>query len=147
MREAGTILKVVGQRVEIDVDQKRPEACATCRACEVLGKSGKLVLRITAEGSYRVGQKVTVETPDVSPWVGIILVLGLPVVMLVAGTLIGGTWPVWINLVHLDAELAGALLGVIAGGLAFMVARRIERRYACRIQIHPLTQDYGELSS
>ncbi len=138
MREAGTVKKVLGDELQIRIDEQRPEVCAKCRACEVLGKGGNLVLRVKSEGSYRAGQRVTVDVPDVSPWHGIVWVLGLPIAMLVAGMLLGANWPWWQNLVHLDAELAGTLLGVIVGSGTFMIARMVERHYACRITVQPL---------
>lgn len=138
MRETGIIVKIHEGQLHVHVDQVRPEACAKCRGCEIMGKTGQLILRASSSGNYHTGQKVIVETPEVSPWIGIIYVFGLPVTALVAGLLVGSNWPAWINLVHLEAELAGAALGAFAALATFIIARGVERHYACHVKVHPL---------
>ena len=93
MHEMGTVIRMVGRKVDIRVDQQTPEACAKCRACQAFGEGGQLVLRVTTEENYQSGQRVAIEVPEISPWVGIVWVLGLPVVMLVIGLLVGANWP------------------------------------------------------
>jgi positive regulator of sigma E activity len=151
MRETGTIINVQDGRLEIRIDQPRPAVCGKCRACEVLGKGGDLVLRTSldrvqpepgsdAAAALEAGRRVLVEVPQVSPWTGIVWLLGMPITMFVAGLLAGANWPAWSNLLRLDGQLAGAVLGVLAGVATFAMARLIEKRHAGRVTIHPLAE-------
>jgi len=135
MLETGIVHKVNGRRMEVRMAPARPEACATCRACEILGGGKETRLRVPAVAGLAVGDQVAVEIPEASLWLSIVLVLGLPVVAGVAGLQIGMRWSWWTELLGVDPELCGALLGIICGVAAFQVARLVDRRYTQQIKV------------
>jgi len=135
MRETGTVIQVAGRRMRVRMDAARPEVCKVCRACEAFGQGKETVLRVPRVEGLDVGDRVAVEVPEGGPWLSIVLVLGLPVALLVGGLLLGSRWSWWVNLLGLDADLSGALLGLPLGVAAFLVARTVDRRYARRIVV------------
>ena len=92
-------------------------------------------LRLPATEGLAVGDQVAVEIPQASPWLSIVLVLGLPIVAGVAGLQLGVRWAWWTELLGLDEELCGAILGLICGIVAFQIARLVDRRYTGRIKV------------
>lgn len=135
MRETGTVKSVTATGMDVRMDAARPEACGTCRACEVFGEGKEMILRLPAGEGIAPGDRVVVDMPRVSPWTGIVLVLGLPVVLLVGGLLFGSRWPWWVNLLGIDADLAGAALGVPLGAGAFLLARWVDRRHQRHVTV------------
>ena len=143
MRESGVVKKLDGRRMEVRMDTVRPELCAKCRACDLLGGGKEMVLRVSAVEGLQVGDRVSVEVPQASPWLGIVLVLGLPVALMVGGLVLGSRWTGWVELLGLDADVCGALLGVPLGVAAFLVARAVDRRYAGRVAVERMAPGAG----
>lgn len=129
MRETGVVKTISGQRMDVRVEAARPEMCARCRACEVLGQGKEALLRVPAAPGVAVGDTVAVEFPETSPWIGIVFVLALPITLMVAGLILGGRWTWWVELLGGDADFSGIVLGLPLGALAFLVAHLIDRRY------------------
>ena len=78
MLETGTVTKISNGSMDVLMGAERPEMCARCRACEVLGKGQGSMLHVPAPPNVAVGDVVTVALPEPSPWTGIVLVLALP---------------------------------------------------------------------
>jgi positive regulator of sigma E activity len=135
MRETGTVKSIRGRRMQVRLEQARPEVCRECRACEVLGEGREMVMHAPAVEGLAVGDRVTVELPETNPWVGIVLVLGLPVTLVALGLVLGSRWAWWVDLLHVDADLAGAALGVALGGAALAGASLVDRRYFRRVRV------------
>ena len=145
MQKTGEVTRIDGGRMAVRFRPARPEACRSCRACEALGGAGgEMVLRVSAVEGVRVGDRVTVTVPEASPWVGIVLVLGLPTALMIAGLVLGSRWAWWVDLLGLDGDLAGAALGVPLGVAAFVLARAVDRRYVRRIVVR--RAEPGDLS-
>ena len=135
MQETGTVHKINGQWMEVRMDVARPEACAKCKACEILGGGKEMRLRVPAVEGLAVDDQVAVLVPQASPWLSMVLVLGLPIVAGVAGLQFGIRWSWWTELLGVDPELCGALLGIICGVAVFQIARLVDRRYTKRIRV------------
>lgn len=135
MRETGVVTTMSGTTMGVRMEAARPEMCARCRACEVFGEGRESVLRVSVVSGVDVGDTVAVEFPEASPWTGIIFVLALPIVLLVAGIILGGRWAWWVDLLGGDADFAGLVLGVPPAGLAFLAAHLIDRRYKRQITV------------
>ena len=135
MKEVGVVEGIGDRSMRIHLAAARPEMCRRCRACEILGEGKEMILRVPAAGGLAVGDRVAVEVPEVSPWTGIVLVLGLPVTLMVAGLVIGSRWDAWASWIGLEPDLSGAVLGIALGVLAFLAARAVDRRYLRRIRI------------
>jgi len=129
MRETGVVRRIDGGRMDVAMDDVRPEVCAKCRACEVFGQGKETVLRVPAVAGLAAGDRVTVEVPEASPWTGIVFVLGLPIALLAVGLVIGSRWAWWVDLLGGDADLAGMALGLPLAVAALLAARRIDRRH------------------
>jgi len=141
MQELATVTRVGPKAVELRMDAAQPEICKTCGACETLGNGKEMILRVPGVEGVDVGDRVAVEVPEGGPWLSIVLVLGLPAALLVGGLLLGSRWPWWVNLLGLDADLSGALLGLPLGVAALLVARTVDRRYGRRIAVTRIEHD------
>ncbi len=136
MRETGTIQSVDPPRMMIRLQAHRPEMCARCRACEVFAADDKsMLLRAAAVEGLVPGDRVAVDVPEPSPWAGIVLLLALPLALMVGGLVLGSQWTAYTRLLPFDPEFSGAILGVALAGIAFLFARRIDRRYHDRITV------------
>jgi positive regulator of sigma E activity len=135
MHETGTVKRIADGQMDVVMADVRPEVCATCRACEVFGQGKETVLRVAAVDGVAVGDTVTVDVPEVSPWSGIIFVLGLPIALLAGGVVVGSQWPWWVHLLGIQKELAGATLGLPLAVLAFLLARLVEKRHVRNVRV------------
>ena len=135
MEEQGVVEKTDGRRMAIRLQAARPEMCRRCRACEILGEGKGMVLTVPAVAGLKPGDPVVVETPEPSPWTGMLLVFALPIAGLVGGLALGSRWAWWVNLLGLDPDLCGVVLGVPLVALAILLARLVDRGYRRRIRV------------
>lgn len=136
MQESGSVIEVAGGRAAIQIRRQRNEQCSGCAACRTEGGRG-LVLRVEAD-DLKVGDRVTVEVPLVSPWRALLLVFGLPLAALMTGIAVGSQWT-WLQAhLGLKAEATGLALGVALGLVAFGGAWLEDRRFAQRHRPHLL---------
>ncbi len=139
MQETGDVIQVRANRAAVQIRGQRTERCAGCTACRALGEHG-LVLWIETP-DLRVGDRVTVDVPLVSPWRALLLVFGVPLAAVVAGIVAGSEWA-WLQAaLGLGADSAGLALGALGGLAAFAAAwladRRFSRRHRPRVlEIH-----------
>lgn len=135
MRETGIVIAISGGAMTVRMNAARPEMCSKCRACEVLGEGKGSVLRVPTLPGIVEGEAVTVEFPETSPWIGIVLVLVLPTSLLVGGVILGSRWTAWVELLGGDADAAGMFLGVPLAVLALLAAHLVDRRYRRHIRV------------
>lgn len=100
----------------------RPEACATCRACN-FGQKQELLLELP-KGRYRLGQEVELTLPDGNVGKASLLAYGLPLAALGLGLYLGGL--VGAQAGNLELFQAGGALLFLALGL--LAIRRLEPR-------------------
>ena len=83
------------------------------------------------------GDQVTVEVLMPSPWRGILLIFGVPLVALMIGLVVGSQWTPFQEWTGLGPEGAGLAAGGALGALAFALAwveeRRFEKRHRPRV--------------
>jgi positive regulator of sigma E activity len=135
MEEQGVVEKTDGRQMTIRLQAARPEMCRRCRACEILGEGQGMVLTVPAIVGLKPGDPVVVEIPEASPWTGMLLVFALPIAGLVGGLALGSRWAWWVNLLGLEPDLCGVVLGVPLAALAILFARLVDRRYRRRIRV------------
>jgi len=141
MKETGTVVVIGRTKMDVRMDAARPEMCNQCRACEALGGGKEMRLRVPLTDGVGVGDRVAVELPHASPWLSMVLVFALPVASGVAGLQLGMRWPWWTDLLGLDPELCGAILGLACGIVAFQAARMVDQRYFRHIRVERLEGD------
>jgi positive regulator of sigma E activity len=144
MRETGVVKKIVGRVMDVAMEHVKPEQCEQCGACEMFASGKEALLRVPRVEGVGVGDRVEVEVPEASPWLGIVLVLGLPVTLMAVGLVVGSRWTWWVDLLGIPADLAGAALGLSLGVLAFLAARQVDRRYFHRIIVRRVERDRVE---
>lgn len=137
MKETGTVARIDARTMDIRMEAAEPLMCEGCRACTIFTGDGgrEATLRTRRVEGLAVGDRVTVDASRVSPWLGIVLVFGLPIALLAAGLLVGSRSEWWLQRVGLEPDLAGVALGVPLGLLALAVARIVDRRYLGHVAI------------
>ncbi|MBN2583354.1 MAG: SoxR reducing system RseC family protein [Planctomycetes bacterium] len=141
MKETGVVLSIGRKKMDVRMDAARPEICKQCHACESLGGGKEMRLHVPRVEGIEVGDQVAVEVPRANPWLSIVLVLGLPIAAGVAGLQLGMRWAWWTDLLGIDPELCGAILGLICGIAVFQAARIVDHRYFRRIKVVRLGSD------
>ncbi len=124
MRQPGEITRVTGNMLEITFC--RPEACATCNACE--GGKREHVLWVQGEG--QVGDIAVVEMPDTMVTKASAVAYGMPLLCLLAGLLAG-------SLMTGGRDLGagiGAAVGLAAG---MILLKATEKRRSGRSEWKP----------
>ena len=111
----------------IDVRMQAPAACEGCGICTT-GTSGETIMRDVRDTlGALVGDTVEVDIPDSVKGRAVVAVFLVPVVALLAGYLAGFLLGSWL---HLDRDLVGLILALVAGSVAFLGVRRAEYRIA-----------------
>ena len=117
MRQPGEITQVKNGMMQVTFC--RPEACAACNACE----GGKKEHSIWVRGDGRVGEIAIVDMPEKMVAKASFLAYGMPLVMLLAGLILG-------NVLAGGKDLGtalGALIGLAAGMLILKVTEKNRR--------------------
>ena len=114
MRQPGEITRA--QNGMLQITFCRPEACAACNACE--GGKREHILWVRGEG--RVGDIAVVEMPDRAVTKASALAYGVPLVLLLAGLILG----------HLisGGSNAGTAAGAAAGLLCGMLTLKLTEK-------------------
>lgn len=124
MRQPGEVTAVKNGMMEVTFC--RPEACASCKACE----GGKREHKILVRGDGKVGDIAVVEMPDRIVVRASLIAYGIPLIGLLGGMILG-------NALSGGKEFmapAGAALGLAAGLAALKIT---EKRRAGRDEWSP----------
>jgi positive regulator of sigma E activity len=130
MFERGIVRSVEGDRMEVLVAPRAPEACGSCGPCTETEEGWVLEVR-TFPGAAP-GTRVELEVPEESALGPAVVVFLLPVLAIVIGAALGQQIPEWGNWKSLP-PLVGGLIGVIALLLPVLLVirlydRRVRRR-------------------
>jgi positive regulator of sigma E activity len=134
MRENGVVIKVTDRRADVAIEHARATGVHACGGCTICKPRGghRFVLSVPP-GKLSENDRVTVEIPVPSPWRGIILVFGLPVLALMVGLAVGTYWTGlhdWLGFgTEGTALVTGVVFALAAFGLAFLEDRRFRRKH------------------
>ena len=125
---------VVRENGKLMAEVVRTEACQTCRAC-AFGKNERVLVPVDAE-RYAPGDRVEIELKGGSVAKASLAAYGVPVVLLVAGLLLGGalSLPEWTQ----------AVSGILGCALGFFAVRLYDRRIARTGKYAPVIRPAGE---
>lgn len=122
MREQGRVV-TVGEGA-VDVVMEISEACGGCRLCATSG-GGETVMRGVRDSlGARVGDTVEVSIPDEVRTRAALAVFLVPVACLLLGYLAGFLLG---PRLHVDADTAGVIVGVVGAVIAILGVRGAER--------------------
>ncbi|MDP6380831.1 MAG: SoxR reducing system RseC family protein, partial [Phycisphaerae bacterium] len=127
MQEQGKIIRIEDGTAYVQICAKPRQVCQKCHACRFTG-DGNFVLTVPSEKGLGAGQTVLVDVPESTPLRSAGVVLGLPLVVLMAGIVVGSSWPWLQESLNLSAESCGLLLGGLAALIVFSVAIMCDRR-------------------
>lgn len=97
--EKGIIKHINGNRAMVEIIKQNPEDCKSCGVC--IGIENKLnLLEVDTIPGLKVGQQVMLQLTNSSPYKSMILLLILPVVNLLIGSLLGQK----MNMVYPDSQ-------------------------------------------
>jgi positive regulator of sigma E activity len=122
MEHAGTVVEVEDERAVVELEEgERCGSSVTCGCCNAL-QGGRRRLQVDRNG-LKAGDNVQVMVPAVSGYVSVLVVFVLPMVLFIAGILIGQQFepPGGANGL---ATIVGGLAGV---GVAVLVAMAVNR--------------------
>ena len=114
MRQPGEITQVKGNMLQVTFC--RPEACAACNACE----GGKKEHSIWVRGEGEVGEIAVVEMPDQMVAKASFMAYGMPLVLLLAGLILGHALT--------GGSDAGTALGAAAGLACGMILLKVTEK-------------------
>ncbi|GEM_PF-200119 len=119
MEELGKVVKVNGNRAEVEVVPGK--ACHHCGASGLCNWGGKKVKLVTARNEIgaRTGDSVILETTEPGSSYSALLVFGMPVVLMIAGIIIG---------TRIGGDLLAAVLAGVGLAIAFLILKFIDIR-------------------
>lgn len=121
-REIGLVIKIEGNTAQIRFP--RSSACAKCGACSHGLDDSEMLLTVHNAVQAQLGDKVAVELAGRGLLISSLLTYMLPLVFLILGVLLGGPVARWLNVEQ--ADVAGAILGLLLAALVFMCLRLLE---------------------
>jgi positive regulator of sigma E activity len=114
MEEVGRIIELVNDKARIEITPSGAcNHCAQAHICNPFGKNKKII-ELPNSINAQVNDLVKIEIRDKDRFLSILLVLGLPILMFLAGIIIG-------NKIYGDS--AAAILGGIGLLLAFIIIK------------------------
>lgn len=128
MREQGLVVELVSPGIaRVAMDAAGHAQCGSCGLCRRSGR--QLLIDVHTDRSLNVGDRVLLEIPTPNAAISGLLLLFVPLVMFIAGILIGewlrnrgtlhaGTWA---------SVLIGFVLMVLAFGCAGLYDRKLQR--------------------
>ncbi len=126
MREEGKVVEVRGGTALIRLRPKDPAGCAGCRIC-AKGLDDERTVEVPNPHGIKPGDRVIVEVPLPSRYVGALLFFVLPLVLLgafgAAGYYLGGA----LFGTETAASAGMLLMGVASLGVSFFCVRLIDR--------------------
>jgi len=135
--DTGTVVKVTARKATVRLEHAPQESCGTCCACSAM--AGEHVVEVD-RADLKPGDRVQVRIPQVSAYLSMLLVFGLPLILFFVGIYVGRLFE--------DAERIGTasvLGGVIGLLLAFALAWLINRKFYGHVaaEAHRITPETG----
>ena len=87
-RESGTVKYIHNNRALVERERPNSKECKSCGVCTG-GENTQHLLEVHTIPGLRVGQQVTLEIIKSSPYKSILLILVLPLISIIAGSLLG----------------------------------------------------------
>ncbi len=119
MREISTVKKV--KRGCVYIELTRTERCDGCQMC-AFNKRKSMTVPARTEISVNAGERVIVEMPTRAVGAGALAIYAIPLLLMVAGALIGLIGELWLQIVLCAVGLALGLL------CAFIIDKAYRRR-------------------
>ena len=116
LRTVGTVMAVDGEKASVVF--KRSKACGDCHACVSFG-TDQAETEIENTLGAKVGDRVAIELHQGSVFKASLMLYGMPLVLLLAGVLLGSQ----------ISNLAGALIGIGAAALSFVILHLLEPKF------------------
>lgn len=129
MREQGRIIEIEGTRAKIQVEPS--EACKTCPACNFCRPQGGVrIIEVDNQINADMGDEVRIETSAKQSIVALFLVFGAPVLLGLAGLLLGASL----------GDVLSVICGVIGFVLGLSCAKIFNNYYARRHFLPSITE-------
>ncbi|MBS7228683.1 MAG: SoxR reducing system RseC family protein [Eubacteriales bacterium] len=132
-QRCGTVVKIDGGTAVVRF--KRTKACGQCKACFTLGsEEADIEMENTLNAS--VGDVVEIELRERSMVKASLIMYGIPLLGLIAGTLLGA----------LISEIAAAVCGVALALLVYCAIHLLEPRFRKKKEFRPQMKAFAEKS-
>src|SRR3972149_3004388 len=130
--EKGIIKSIQGDRATVEVVKPDTQECKSCGTCAGIETKSNF-LEVNAIPGLVVGQQVTLQIVERSPYKSIILLLILPVINLLVGSLVGQK----IHFIYPNSQDIGILLlGFIFFALSLVFHNIFDRKIRCKKRSH-----------
>lgn len=142
MKQTGVVIGLDGNKAMIKM--QRHTACGDCGACQV----SKNQLNVTLEAENAVGAKtgdfveIDMETMDFLS--AVILVYLFPLIALIVGIFAGYYGVRFLGFADLTAQGIGAVIGIIAAALTYLVIRLNEEKLKGKKKYKPIISNIVE---
>lgn len=129
MREQGKIVDMEGTRAKVQIEPS--EACKTCPACSFCRPHGGVrILEVENQINAHIGDEVRIETSAQKSMVAFFLVFGAPVLLGLAGLLLGAAL----------GDVFSVICGIIGFVLGLVCAKIFNNYYARRHFLPSITE-------
>jgi positive regulator of sigma E activity len=88
MEERGTVIEIRDRTALVRMSPLHAERCGACRACS-LGEGEEHIVEVPSVEGLSTGEKVVIEVPLPSKYLGVLLFFVLPMALLAAGCVAG----------------------------------------------------------
>ena len=112
--EKAIIKHIAGNRATVEIIKPNPEECKSCGVCAGIENRPNL-LEINVIPGARVGQQVTLQVIEYSPYKTMFLILVLPIISLFVGSIVG-------QKVHFICSHSQNLRTVLCGIIFFVIS-------------------------
>ena len=132
--EEGVVERI--QSTSAFVKLRKSSACSSCEshgACHIISDK-EMLIEVPNTLDAGVGDRVEISVPTRSLLKLSLLVYFFPIIMFVAGAVLGGQWG---EASHKDPSLMSIAGGIIAMAGSFLVLKRLDRFAGGREELHP----------
>lgn len=129
IREQGVVVAVDATGASVRIRPESEEHCASCGACGSGDRSGARVLRVPATEDLATGTRVVIQTAPVSVFSASLLLLLVPLVGLILGSILGQVLAPGFGL---DSETGAVVGGISLLVLTYLAVTRMDRRIRAR---------------
>jgi len=133
--EKGKVVRVEGDMAYVLF--KRSSACGKCQACGMLKDMSEITIPVKNIIDAEEGDIVTMEMPGKTIVKGSLAAYIFPLIMLIAGALLG--YYIFGDIIGLSRDLSAAIFGLGLTVIAFIVLRILEPVFAKKLDKFKLT--------